>query len=104
MNDGSGPAHPRTGSTASAFLADVGNVWIGLWPSVASDGDKARAIATFFKLDTAAVSDWVSARGRVQCCARTGRQNRCLNLVGTHVEFDPRAWVQRIDLCGIHSQ
>ncbi len=102
MNDYFGQGSIRCNVTAAQFLVEVGNVWIGLLEPATTDSDKEHVIANYFDLDATHVRNWIEARGRLRCSVATNVQNRCLNLVGGRVEYDPRLWDTVAEPCGFH--
>ena len=84
------------------FISEMGNVWIGLIETIASDPDQNGALAGYFGVEPQVIDSWVEARGRTRCCATVPGGRRCANLVGLKVEYDPRIWADERLRCTAH--
>lgn len=92
----------RGARTPDAFITEMGNVWIGLIETIASDPDQSTALAGYFGVEPHVIDDWIEARGRTRCCASGPDGRRCANLVGLKVEYDPRIWADERLRCTAH--
>lgn len=95
------PSPYRGAQSREAFVAEIGNVWIGLIEKIASDPDQNEALAGYFGVEPGVIEEWIKARGRTRCCA-TVRGRRCANLVGLKIEYDPRTWAAERLRCVSH--
>lgn len=103
MSRSGAPASYRGVQTPAEFLREMGNVWIGLIETIASDPDQEAALAGYFGVTVEVIREWIDARGRTRCVAPVqGDGRRCATLVGLKVEYDPRVWAEERGRCAAH--
>lgn len=96
------PAFFSGSQTPDQFLEAMGNVWIGLIETIASDPDQHVALAAYFSVTPRIIRDWIDARGRTRCIATVPDKGRCSRLVGPKIEYDPRVWSEEQLRCSVH--
>lgn len=96
------PQPYRGPKSPADFVAEIGDVWIGLIEKIASDPDQNDALAGYFGVDPGVIGDWIEARGRTRCSASALSGRRCARLVGIKVEYDPRVWANERLRCVSH--
>jgi hypothetical protein len=96
------PPPYRGAQSPDEFITEMGNVWIGLIETIASDPDQNGALAGYFGVDPGVIDSWIEARGRTRCSGEVPGGRRCANLVGLKVEYDPRIWADERLRCTAH--
>jgi hypothetical protein len=96
------PPPYRGAQSPAEFITEMGNVWIGLIETIASDPDQNSALAGYFGVEPKVINDWIEARGRTRCSGSVPGGRRCANLVGLKVEYDPRIWADERMRCTAH--
>ena len=68
------PPPYRGTQSPGEFITEMGNVWIGLIETVASDADQNIALAGYFGVEPKVIHDWIEARGcaAIRSCASNG--------------------------------
>jgi len=102
VNRKTAPLPYRGAQSPDEFITEMGNVWIGLIETIASDADQNSALAGYFGVGPKVIDDWIEARGRTRCSGSVPGGRRCANLVGLKVEYDPRIWADERLRCTAH--